>query len=92
LEEIKKQPERMCIGCRTMKNKKELVRIIRTPEGVIELDPGGKKNGRGAYLCRDVKCLEKACRSRALQRALKAEVPEEFMDSLRKEFEDGGSS
>lgn len=92
MEEIRKTPQRMCIGCRQMKDKKELVRVIRTPEGSAEMDPTGRKNGRGAYLCRDAGCLEKAVRSRALERALKTEITAELLENLRKELTDGGDT
>lgn len=90
MAEIRKTPERMCIGCRQMKNKQDLIRIIRTPEGEVMTDPSGRKNGRGAYLCRDGKdCFERALKSKALQRALKCEIPPGVIDALREELTDG---
>ncbi|MCR5294969.1 MAG: YlxR family protein [Lachnospiraceae bacterium] len=83
----KKRPARTCLGCRNSKDKRELIRIVRTPEGEIKLDLSGKMNGRGAYLCRNKGCLEKAFRSRALGRALKSEIPEEIYEKLSKEAE-----
>ena len=66
----KKIPMRMCVSCREMQPKKELVRVVRTPEGAVVLDTTGRANGRGAYLCKKSTCLEKAIKSRALERAL----------------------
>ena len=83
----KKIPMRQCMGCREMKSKKELLRVIRTPEGQILTDSTGRQNGRGAYLCRSRDCFLKARKSRALERALKTEIPEEVFQELEKEFE-----
>ena len=82
-----KLPVRQCTGCREMKNKKEMIRVIRTEDGSIMLDATGKKNGRGAYLCRDRECLQKAIRSHGLERSLKCPVPPEVYEELKKEFE-----
>ena len=68
----KKIPMRMCVGCHEMKPKKELTRIVRSPEGEVSLDPTGKKSGRGAYLCGDINCLKKARKTRALERKFEA--------------------
>ena len=68
----KKIPMRQCVGCREHRPKRELVRIVRSPEGVVSLDFSGKANGRGAYLCRRPECLRKAVRARALERAFSA--------------------
>lgn len=78
---------RQCIGCREMKNKKEMIRVIRSADEKIELDVTGKKNGRGAYLCFSRDCLEKAIKNHGLERSLKAAIPEEVYDSLIKELE-----
>lgn len=75
-------PQRQCVGCREMRDKKELLRIVRTPEGEILLDGRGKVSGRGAYVCPDVACLKKARKSRALERALEIPVPEEVYAAL----------
>ncbi len=80
---------RQCVGCRTRRPKRELVRVVRSPEGEISIDSRGKKPGRGAYVCRDPECLKKAIRSRALSRALDAPVPEEIFDLLRAQMEAG---
>jgi len=81
---MKKVPLRQCSGCQTMKSKKELIRIIRTPEGEIRLDETGRMNGRGAYLCRSCECLQKARKSKALERALKVPIPDEIYETLEK--------
>ena len=67
----KKIPQRQCIGCGEMKNKKEMIRVIKTPEENIIIDVTGKKNGRGAYICKSVECFQKAVKSRGLERSLK---------------------
>ena len=88
----KKVPMRMCTGCGEMKPKKELVRIVRGPEKEdggapeIALDLTGKKPGRGAYLCRSAQCLQKARKSRRLERAFSCKIPEEVYDALEGEL------
>ena len=83
----KKIPMRRCTGCGEMKSKKKMIRVIRTAEGEILLDATGKKNGRGAYLCFSAECLEKAVKSRGLERSLKTPVPQEVYENLKKELE-----
>ena len=83
----KKSPQRQCIGCGEMKNKKDMIRILKTAEGDFILDATGKKNGRGAYLCFDKNCLEKAIKSRGLDRSFKMPVSGEVYENLRKELE-----
>lgn len=83
----KKIPMRQCLGCREMKPKRELVRVVRSPEGAVSLDPKGKANGRGAYLCPNMDCLKKAIRSKALARALDVEIPQEIYDALLAQME-----
>ncbi len=78
----KKIPMRKCVGCGEMKSKKELVRVVRTPEGEISLDPTGKKNGRGAYFCGDPACVVKAQKGRRLERAFECAVPPEVYEAL----------
>ncbi len=85
----KKTPMRQCLGCREMKPKKELIRVVRSPEGEISLDFKGKANGRGAYLCPQADCLRKAVKARALERAFSAQIPEAVYDRLREEMEAG---
>lgn len=87
---VRKVPMRKCVGCGEMKNKKELIRILRTPEGEIVLDATGRKNGRGAYLCGCLECLDKAEKNKGLQRSLGAAVPPEIFEKLRKEMEELG--
>ncbi len=84
-----KIPMRQCLGCREMKPKKELIRVVRTPEGEISLDFKGKMNGRGAYICPDGECLKKASKSRALERAFSCRIPDEIYERLKEEMEVG---
>lgn len=83
----KKIPMRQCTGCRVMKPKKELIRVVKSPEGDISLDFKGKASGRGAYVCPDPECLKKAIKSRALERALDTKIPEEIYAQLTREME-----
>ena len=80
---------RQCLGCREMKPKKELVRVVRSPEGQISLDFRGKANGRGAYVCRSPECLKKAIKAHALERAFSCTIPEEIYAQLQAEMEAG---
>lgn len=82
-----KIPMRQCTGCREMKSKKEMIRVLKTAEDEIVLDATGKKNGRGAYLCYSGDCLEKAMKNRGLERSLKVPIPSEVFDNLKKELE-----
>ena len=84
----KKIPTRQCLGCNEHKPKKELLRVVRTPEGEITLDFTGKKSGRGAYICYDVKCLKKARKSKRIDKSLETEIPEEIYDKMESELED----
>lgn len=84
---VKKIPMRQCTGCNERKEKKSLIRIIRTPEDEIAVDFTGKKNGRGAYICRSGECLEKAIRNHGIERSLKTGILPEIYDSLKKEIE-----
>ena len=79
-------PQRQCMGCRERKAKKELIRVVRTPEGAVCLDFSGKLNGRGSYLCPDLECLKKARKARSLERSLETDIPEEVYDRLEKEM------
>ena len=85
----KKTPVRMCTACRQMKPKNELVRIVKTPEGDIKLDPTGKLNGRGAYICKSAECLKKAQKIGALSRAFGTEIPAEVFTELERVLSDG---
>ena len=86
----KKIPQRQCVGCREMKDKRELIRVVKSPEGEISLDFRGKKPGRGAYVCPSAECLKKARKSRALERAFSAAIPPEVYDALEQEMANGG--
>lgn len=79
----KKIPQRMCVGCQEMKNKKELIRVVRTPEGETVLDPTGKKAGRGAYVCSQEACFTKAYKEKRLEKALKHAVSSEVYETIR---------
>ena len=83
----RKTPLRMCVGCREMKDKRELIRVVRSPEGEISLDPTGKKAGRGAYVCRQGECLRKAIKQRQLERQLQSSMSEAVHDALIAEME-----
>lgn len=85
----KKIPMRQCVGCGEMRAKKEMMRVLKTAEGPIVLDVTGKKNGRGAYLCKQAECLGLARKNKGLERSLKVHIPDEVYDSLEKEFEIG---
>lgn len=86
----KKVPVRQCVGCREHKEKHQLIRVVRAPEGDISLDFRGKKPGRGAYLCPDPACLKRAVKSRALERALSAPVSAELLAALEDQMKRGG--
>ena len=82
----RKIPERQCLGCNAHKPKKELLRVVKTPEGEILLDFTGKKSGRGAYICRDVDCLRKARKSGRIERSLNVKVPDEVWNVMESEL------
>ncbi len=84
---IRKVPLRRCIGCREMKEKKSLIRVVRNQEGQIAVDPTGRMNGRGAYICRDPECFAKARKSRALNREFSADVPEDVYEDVARQLE-----
>ncbi|NLJ75549.1 MAG: YlxR family protein [Firmicutes bacterium] len=79
-------PIRTCIGCRSPKPKKELLRIVRTPQGSVEIDETGRQSGRGAYICRSQECLEKAVKGRHVEKALKCRISQELYDELKRAF------
>ena len=83
----KKIPMRQCLGCREMKPKRELVRVVKTPENEIKLDKTGKLNGRGAYVCRNPECLKKAQKAKSLERSLEVPIPQEVYDRMIREME-----
>ena len=84
----KKTPMRQCLGCREMLPKRELMRVVRSPEGVISFDPVGKAPGRGAYICRKVECLNKAMQIRALERQLECSIAPEVFEQLKAQLEE----
>ncbi len=84
-------PQRMCVGCREMKPKRELLRIVKSPEGELHVDRSGKMPGRGAYLCSNGDCLQKAIKSHGIERALEIKVPDAIWENVRAELgEDNG--
>lgn len=86
--QVKKQPMRKCTGCNEMKEKRELVRVVRDPEGNVSIDLTGKKSGRGAYICKDSRCLVKAQKAKRLERAFECSIPEDIYERLLKEIAD----
>ena len=86
---VKKIPMRMCTGCMEMKPKKELIRIVKSPEGEVSVDLTGKKSGRGAYICKSAECLEKALKAKRLSRNLDVSISEEIYNKLRSEVQNG---
>lgn len=83
---VKKIPQRMCVGCKEKKPKKELIRVVRTPEAQVEIDPTGKKSGRGAYICPKIECLTKAVKNKALDRSLEITITEEIITALESQL------
>ena len=83
----KKIPMRQCMGCRERREKREMIRVVRGTDGHVGLDFSGKLNGRGAYICPNMECLKKARKSKALDRSLEVEIPEEVYDRLQGEME-----
>ncbi len=86
----KKIPLRQCVGCGEMKSKKEMIRVLKTPEEEMILDITGRKNGRGAYLCPSMECFKKAVKSKGLERSFKMSIPKEVYETLEKEMEQFG--
>lgn len=84
---VKKIPLRMCTGCMEMKPKKELIRVVKSPEGDVSVDLTGKKSGRGAYVCKSAECLEKAFKAKRLSRNLDIPISEEIYERLKEEIE-----
>ena len=85
-KKIKKVPLRKCVGCMQSFEKKELIRVVRSPEGEVSLDFSGKKSGRGAYVCRNSSCLKKAIKSKRIERNLECEIPDEVYERLEGEL------
>lgn len=85
---MKKIPMRQCLGCREMKSKRDMMRVVRSPQGEVSIDLRGKAPGRGAYVCPNGDCLKKAIRSKALERNLQVAIPEEIMAALLAQMEE----
>lgn len=88
MNKVKKVPQRKCIACQDRDSKKELIRIVKNKDGEIFLDPTGRANGRGAYICKSLECLKKAINNKALNRAFKMEVPTEVYEKLLMELKE----
>ncbi|MGI6491699.1 MAG: YlxR family protein [Peptococcaceae bacterium] len=84
---VKKIPQRMCVGCQEMRPKKELIRVVRTPDDRIEIDPTGKMSGRGAYICPQLECLQNAIKGKRLDKALQRTITEEVLEVLKQKLE-----
>ncbi len=82
----KKQPMRQCTGCGEMRPKRELVRVVKSPEGVVSLDRSGKANGRGAYICHNAECYKKAVKARRLEKAFSMQIPDSVSEAILKEL------
>ena len=87
-EKVKKKPERRCAGCSEHREKNELIRVVRSPDGHVSLDFTGKASGRGVYICRDAACLKKARKARRFETSLKVEIPTEVYERLERELEE----
>ena len=87
MPKVRRIPQRQCVGCREMKDKNTLLRVVKSPEGEISLDFRGKKPGRGAYVCHDPACLKRARKTRALERALQTAIPPDVYDAMEAELE-----
>jgi predicted RNA-binding protein YlxR (DUF448 family) len=83
---VKKIPQRMCTGCMEMKPKKELIRVVKNKEGQVSVDFTGKKPGRGAYICKDIECLEKAIKTKRLSKNLEINISDEVYENLKDEI------
>ncbi len=82
----KKIPQRKCVGCNEMKDKKQLIRVVKTPEETFLIDTTGRANGRGAYICKDVACFRQAMKNKGLERSLKCKIPEDIVKQLEQEM------
>lgn len=83
---VKKIPMRMCLGCQEMKPKRELTRVVKTQENVMDIDPTGKRSGRGAYICPNEECLGKAVKAKRLEKAFRLPVPQEVLQRLKEQL------
>ncbi len=90
MEAKKKIPQRRCVGCNQTRDKRDLIRVVRTPEGETVLDFTGKRSGRGAYICRDAACLKKARKSKRLEQNLDTQIPDEIYEKLENELGNNG--
>ena len=88
---MKKMPQRTCMGCNSKKDKKELIRIVKNKQNEISIDKTGKQEGRGAYICNNIDCLEKAIKSKRLERVFEMKITDEIYESLRKLINGGES-
>ena len=86
MEKVKKIPQRKCLGCMQSFPKKELIRVVRTPDGEVEIDLTGKKSGRGAYICKNEACLKKAIKAKRLGAHLEIEIPDQIAEALGAEL------
>ena len=86
----KKIPQRMCVGCQTVRNKREMIRVVKSPEGEFSIDKTGKKSGRGAYICPKRECLEAAIKGRRLEKSFKCPLDKEIYEKLRADFGEAG--
>ncbi|HAA09056.1 MAG: RNase P modulator RnpM [Syntrophomonadaceae bacterium] len=88
MKKPRKIPQRMCVGCREMHNKRELIRIVRTPQETIEVDASGKKAGRGAYICPNTTCFNEAIKGKRLQKALERDIPDDVLEKIKTQITD----
>lgn len=86
---VKKVPQRMCLGCQEMKPKKELIRVVRNQQGDIKIDFTGKAPGRGAYICRNIECFEKAVKAKRFEKTFESKIPDEIYENLKEALIDG---
>lgn len=89
---VKKIPMRMCLGCQVMKPKKELIRVVKTPENTVELDLTGKRNGRGAYICPTEECFTKAVKAKRLEKAFQLQISPEVIENLKERLVNSSES
>ena len=87
---VRKVPMRQCVGCKQLKPKKELVRVVKNSEGEISIDLVGKKPGKGAYVCRDIECFKAARKAKSFERSLSCSIPAEIFDSMEAELKEDG--
>jgi len=88
-QKVKKIPMRQCLGCNSHKPKRDMIRVVRLPDGTVKLDLVGKVSGRGAYICYDLSCFKKARKTKRIEHILECEIPDELFDEMEREIEDG---